>query len=62
MERIPPATQNGMSRRRATCGDIVKNELIHAVIAVVTRFLEDVPHDLMIAKADTLYDETVAHV
>ncbi len=75
-ERMPPATQNGMSStaRHAAHpvaihrsafrarGDVVEHELVRAFVAIARGELEDVAHDAVIAEAHALYDLAVADV
>ena len=75
-ERMPPATQNGMSSTCATRphpvaidaaalgarGDVVEHHLVRALVAIALGEHEDVAHDLVIAEANALYDLAVADV
>ena len=75
-ERMPPATQNGMSRipRHAADpvaidaaafgarGDVVEHDLVRAFVAIALGEHQDVAHDLVIAEANSLYDLAVADV
>ena len=75
-ERMPPATQKGMSSTRATLvhpgavhraalgagGDVIEHQLVRAFVAIARGELEDVAHDLVIAEAHALDDLAVAHV
>ena len=75
-ERMPPATQNGMSitPRHAldpaavdaatfrAGGDVVEHQLVGALVAIAQRQIDDVAHVDVVAEAHALDHAAVAHV
>ena len=55
-----PGAVNGAPVR--TRGDVVKHELVGALVAITLSKLDDLPDDTMIAELDALDDDAVAHV